>query len=117
LVFVLNDADQQFHISGEYAYFSEERPRSFPSGETLSGQVAQNQQLLNIKELPEGYITILSGLGKSAPRHLIIAPIVHNDVSIGVIELASFKPFGENEEALVRRICESMSDTLNKIRK
>ena len=116
LFFVLSDADQLFHLSGEYAYYSEERPRSFPLGETLSGQVAKNKKLLNLKELPEGYITILSGLGKSAPRHLIIAPIVHNGMSIGVIELASFKFFSENEELLIRSICESMANLLNELR-
>jgi transcriptional regulator with GAF, ATPase, and Fis domain len=116
LVFVLNDADQLFHISGEYAYFSEEQPRSFPLGETLSGQVAKNRKLLSLNELPEGYITVLSGLGKSAPHNLIIAPIVHGDESIGVLELASFKPFGENEETLVGRICETMAELLNELR-
>ena len=116
LVFVLNDAEQMFNISGEYAYFSEERPRSFPLGETISGQVAKNRQALNLKELPKGYITVLSGLGKSAPPQLVIAPIEHNDYSIGVIELASFKPFDENEELLISKICESMANKLNELR-
>ena len=116
LVFVLNDDDQMFHISGQYAYFSEERPRSFPLDETLSGQVAKNRRLLNIKDLPEGYITVLSGLGKSTPHHLIIAPIVYNHKSIGIIELASFKPFGENEESLIQNVCESMAHLLNELR-
>ena len=116
LVFVLNNADQLFHISGEYAYFSEEQPHSFPLGETLSGQVAKSQKLLNLTELPEGYITVLSGLGKSAPRHLVIAPIVHNDESIGVMEIASFKPLGENEELLIGGICASAANVLNELR-
>jgi len=115
LVFVLNKTDLLFHISGEYAYYSEERPRSFPLGETLSGQVAKNQKILNVKELPEGYITILSGLGKSYPRHLIIVPIVYNSESIGIMELASFKPFGENEELLLRKAGESMANVLNEL--
>jgi len=116
LIFVMSDVDQLFHISGQYAYYSNEQPQSFSLGETLSGQVAKNRKLLNVKELPEGYITVLSGLGKSTPQHLIIAPIVHNYKSIGVMELASFKPFGENEELLVSKICESMSDLLNEIK-
>ena len=116
LVFVLSDVDQLFHISGQYAYYSDEPPRSFPLGETLSGQVAKNRKLLNINELPEGYVTVLSGLGKSAAHHLIIAPIVYKHKSIGVIELASFKPFGENEESLVLKICTSMANLLNEIR-
>ena len=116
LVFVLNDTDQLYHISGEYAYYSEEQPRSFLLGESLSGQVAKNQKLLNLKELPEGYITVLSGLGKSSPRQLLIVPIVCNDISIGVMELASFKPFGENEELLAMKISESMANLLNELR-
>jgi len=116
LVFVLNDSDQLFHLSGEYAYYSEDQPRSFPLGETLSGQAAKNQKFLNLKDIPEGYVTVISGLGKSSPRHLIIAPIIHNDVTIGVIELASFKPFGENEELLVQKINESMANLLNELR-
>jgi len=116
LVFVLNDADQMFHVKGEYAYYSEEQPRSFPMGETLSGQVAKNQKLLNLKEIPDGYITVLSGLGKSSPRQLIIAPVVYNGKCIGIMELASFKPFGENEELLAVKISESMADLLNELR-
>jgi len=116
LIFVLNQADQMFHLTGEYAYYSEEQPRSFPMGETLSGQAAKNQKILNLKEIPDGYVTVISGLGKSSPRHLIIAPIIFNDESIGVIELASFKPFGENEELLVKKINESMANLLNELR-
>ena len=116
LVFVLSNTDQMFHISGQYAYYSEEQPRSFPLGETLSGQVAKGQELLNVKELPKGYITVLSGLGKSNPRHLVIAPIVYNGESVGIMELASFKPFGENEELLIRKVCELTATRLNELR-
>lgn len=117
LVFILNESDQLFHVSAQYAYFSEEQPRKFQIGEGLSGQVAKNRQMLNLKELPEGYVSVVvSGLGKSAPRSLIIAPIVHDDNCIGIIELASFKTFGENEETLVYKVCESMGNRLNKLR-
>ena len=115
LVYLLNKDDQLFHVTGEYAYFSEEKPQSFPLGETLSGQVAKNQKILNISDLPDGYITVLSGLGKSNPRHLIIAPLVKGNECIGILELASFKPFGKNEELLVQRICETITELLNEL--
>ena len=115
LVFMLNKDDQLFHVTGEYAFFSEEKPQSFPIGETLSGQVAKNQKILNISDLPDGYITVLSGLGKSNPRYLIIAPFVKGNECIGIMELASFKPFGKNEELLVQRICETMTELLNEL--
>lgn len=117
LAFVLDDNDQQFHISGEYAYFSEEQPRSFSLGETISGQVAKNKKLLNLENIPDGYITILSGLGKGSPHHLIIAPIVNGDESIGVLELAAFKPVSKEYEKLIEKIAGSMADKLNSLRK
>jgi transcriptional regulator with GAF, ATPase, and Fis domain len=117
LVFVLSDADQLFHISGQYAYYSEEPVRGFPLGETLSGQVAKNKKMLNLNELPDGYITVLSGLGKNNPRHLLIAPIVYNEECIGVMELASFNPFGARKELLVQRLCESIANLLHELRK
>ena len=116
LIFALSDADQMFHVSGEYAYYAEERPRSFPLGETLSGQVAKNRKTLSLKEMPDGYITVLSGLGKGVPSHLVIAPIVFEDVCIGVIEIASFKPFDENREELIGKICDAMAIRLNQLR-
>ena len=117
LIYVLNEEDQMFKCSGQYAYYSEEQPKTFELGETLAGQVAKNKETLNLKELPQGYITVLSGLGKSTPHNLIIAPIVHNDSSLGVIELASFKPFEENEELVVSKICELIGNRLNELRK
>jgi len=60
LVFVLNDTDQKFHVAGQYAYYSETPPQSFLLGENISGQVAKNRELLNLKELPAGYITIMA---------------------------------------------------------
>ena len=117
LAFVLKNEDKQFHVSGEYAYYSEETPRSFPLGETLSGQVAKNRQLLNVPDLPDRYITILSGLGKGNPRHLVIVPIVCGMKSIGIFELASFKPFGANEESLIREVAQSVAEKLNALRK
>ena len=110
------DDEGTFLPIGQYAYFSEKQPRGFKLGESLSGQVAKNRQALNLKDLPEGYVTIISGLGKSAPRNLIIAPVVLEDNCIGVIEVASFKTFDENEEKLINRICESMANRLNELR-
>ena len=117
LIFILNTNDNLFHVSGEYAYYSEEQPRSFPSGETLSGQVAKNKKILNVQDMPEGYITVLSGLGKGNPRHLIIAPVVFKGESIGIIELASFKAFDKDMEDLIEKIAGDIAGKLKELSK
>ncbi|HOP04277.1 MAG TPA: GAF domain-containing protein [Tenuifilaceae bacterium] len=107
IVFLYNPQKKKFCFSGGYAYFSEEIPREFSEGETLSGQVAKNKILLNLDNVPEGYITILSGLGKGTPKNLIIAPVLTaQSECIGVIELASFKPFTKD--------CEKVFELLGK---
>ena len=108
LFFVKEKKTDMFNIAGKYAYFGEEQPKSFKSGETLSGQVAKNKTTLNLKEIPEDYVTILSGLGSSSPNNLLIIPIILKDETVGVIELASFKKFGK----VIIELFESISDKI-----
>jgi len=65
---------------------------------------------LNLKEIPEDYVTILSGLGSSSPNNLLLIPIILEDETVGVIELASFKKFGK----VIIELFESISDKMGK---
>ena len=89
-----------FSFKAGYAFYTETAPPTYTEGETLSGQVAKNKQILNISDIPSDYITILSGLGKGSPKHLLIIPILGIDEQcIGIIELASFSRINSaNEE-------------------
>ena len=103
-----------FRFRAGYAFFSETTPPEYREGETLAGQVAKNQKLINIDNIPEGYITILSGLGKGSPKHLIIAPIISPDnKTIGIMELASFKPFGIEHEELFSLLGRKLGEIFN----
>jgi transcriptional regulator with GAF, ATPase, and Fis domain len=108
LFFVKENKSDVFNIAGKYAYFGEEQPKSFKLGETLSGQVAKNKTTLNLKEIPEDYVTILSGLGSSSPNNLLIIPIILKDETVGIIELASFKKFSK----VIIELFESLSDKI-----
>ena len=118
LFFVKDKESDIFNISGssspKYAYFGDEEPESFKMDETLSGQVAKNQTILNLKEIPEKYITILSGLGSSSPNQLIIIPIIYEGKSIAIIELASFKVFKQNFIDLFEVISNEIGKVLSK---
>jgi len=67
-------------------------------GEGFPGQVAKDGNLINISDIPDGYLTIESGLGKAAPASLIVFPVKHGDKVLAVIELASFHKFTEDDE-------------------
>ncbi|MEX0980627.1 MAG: PAS domain-containing protein [Bacteroidales bacterium] len=82
-------------------------------GEGLIGAVAIEKKSYYTDKIPDGYLTITSGLGRAGPRHLLIVPLVLNDEVFGVFELASFNKFEEHHIQLVERVAENTATTLN----
>ena len=86
-------------LFASFAYHAPEgKAITYRFGEGLAGQVAKQGECVNVDTVPEGYIKILSGLGKATPTHLIILPVKHNDQVVGVVEIASFKEFSTQQE-------------------
>ncbi|SMG32920.1 hypothetical protein SAMN05661096_02054 [Marivirga sericea] len=98
-----------------YAFvLPESQTVSYEFGEGLAGQVAKEQKLINISDIPKGYIKILSGLGESNPAHLILCPIIKDNKLLGVGEIASFKPFSKSQEVLVEKSLALLANDLVK---
>lgn len=98
-----------------YAFvLPESQTVSYEFGEGLAGQVAKEQKMINISDIPEGYIKILSGLGESNPAHLILCPIMKDKKLIGVAEIASFKAFSKSHELLVEKSLALLANDLDK---
>ncbi len=93
--FLRNQKTNEFESISTFAYTSDKKPSSFKLGEGISGQVAKNKTLMHLTSIPEGYLKIQSGLGKSSPTNLLIIPLLLNKETIGIIELASFQVFNE----------------------
>jgi len=93
IFFLRNQKTKQFESISTFAYTSERKPTSFKLGEGITGQVAKNKTLMHLTSIPEGYLKIQSGLGKSSPTNLLIIPLLLNKETIGIIELASFQIF------------------------
>ena len=86
-----------------YAYhIAESKTFHYEFGEGLAGQVAKEGKLINIRSVPDGYITILSGLGNASPTHLVIAPILHDGQVVAVMEVASFREFKHSDEEFIK---------------
>lgn len=102
-----------FTIASKYAYYGEQEPQDFELGKTLSGQTAKNQKVLSLTHIPENYITILSGLGSSSPECLLFVPIIHEDKTIGLIELASFKHFNKRTEKIFSQLSEKIGEKIS----
>lgn len=103
-----------FKSVGTYAYYSDEKPKSFATGESLTGQAVKNKQILNLSELPDNYIAVLSGLGQGNPKNLLIVPVLFKNEVISIIELASFKRFNQDLEGIFSDLAKKISEKLNK---
>jgi putative methionine-R-sulfoxide reductase with GAF domain len=81
----------------------------FEFGEGLAGQVAKSCRAISIQEVPQDYISIVSGLGKASPKSMIILPIIVGESVVGVIEIASFKPLGDVELSFAKEVVSSIN--------
>ncbi|NJM16588.1 MAG: GAF domain-containing protein [Bacteroidales bacterium] len=106
----LPDSDE-FRIKGKYAYIRNEVLESFKLGETIPGQAAKNKKTILLDNIPENYISVLSGLGGSTPKYLLLLPLLVNEEVIGVIELAMFKQL--KQSLIVEKVSEQFAQQLN----
>lgn len=95
----LYDADlNDLFLTASYAVDAENRLRErIALGAGLIGQAAQERRSLSVSELPSDYLPISSALGQGVPRKLLVIPLTHADVLIGVLEIAAFRNFSEAE--------------------
>lgn len=97
-----NKNQRYIELFTTFAYnLPESETVKYEFGEGLAGQVAKAGKKINIKDIPEGYITIISGLGAASPNHLAILPIKEKGEVAYVVEIASFKEISSSEENLI----------------
>lgn len=81
-------------------------------GEGLVGQCVLEGASIYLKEVPQEYINITSGLGHAPPTCILIVPMVHYGDVFGVIEIASFHHLEEHVIKLVEKIGADIAATL-----
>ncbi|NMB71842.1 MAG: GAF domain-containing protein [Bacteroidales bacterium] len=86
-----------FRPVARYALYSPDPPPEIRLGESLPGQAVKDRRILYVTHVPKNYLTVISGLGSSDPGFLLILPITEEDKKLGFIEIATFKPFSEND--------------------
>ena len=104
-----------FKSTAFYAFYSEKDRVEFTLGEGLSGQTALDKELKIINDLSEGYITVVSGLGSSSPKNLLIIPFVKNNKTIALLELAAFEEFPKNVSGIYQGIHNIITENIIKL--
>jgi len=119
-VFVLqeNEEENQFlELSACYAFdkkkFVEKR---VDIGEGLIGQAFMEGHTVFLKQVPNGYTHITSGLGEATPSCVMIVPMKYNEKTEGVFEIAGFAVWDEHQQGFVEKATEYMAASLSTVR-
>ena len=114
--FMLNDSDPSAPVLELVSAFAYNRKKymqkSLALGEGLVGTCAKEKQTINLTEIPEGYISITSGLGDTRPNNLLLLPVMHDNLLIGVLEIASLRTFMEHEIQFALEVGGSLGSTI-----
>lgn len=112
-VLYLRDKDLTFTRLAAYAIDAlPHSPDNIPMGIGLVGQCASQNQKIHLEQTPEDYIKITSGLGAAKPAVLLVQPIEYGNQVLAVLELASFKPFGDLQQQLLDEIADNLGVAL-----
>lgn len=105
LVYKTDYNSNQLLLTSSYAYINIEAvDKNYAIGEGLIGVAAKENRIIKVDNLPTGYITIFSGLGKSSPTFLYIIPLAleQNATQVfGLLELALFKELSKEDFAII----------------
>ena len=73
-------------------------------GEGLVGQCALNKMPILMNTPPANYIKIYSSTGSAEANCVLIQPLILNRRLLGVIELAAFSQFDEDDQIIMEEI-------------
>jgi len=117
-IFYLSNKDfTNYSFIAGYALTNEKPVTDFKPGENLNGQVAVNKEIIVINDIPNEYMNIESGLGKSKPVNLIIAPVLFENNTIAVLEFATFKSNSESLKEITEKVTNQIVDKIVQMQK
>ncbi|GAA4515358.1 MULTISPECIES: HAMP domain-containing protein [Nonomuraea] len=108
--------ERELLLIGGYGVRPDRGPRAkFAFGEGIVGQAAAEGRHIVLDDVPPKFITIDSGLSQSTPAQIVVLPILFENRVLGVLELASFSPFGEVHLDFLTQLVENIGVTMNTI--
>ncbi len=95
----------------------ESRDQVIHNDEGLVGQAAQQDQLIRLDNVPQGYfLKVSSGLGQGLPHSVLVVPTSDDDRVNGVIELGFLRTLTERDVELFELIADNIGTSIEAAR-
>ncbi len=119
-LFVINEEnpdDVYYELISAIAYSRDKYlKKEIRIGEGLVGRVAYEKRTIYLKEVPNDYVKITSGLGTANPKTVLLVPVKLEGTVNGVIELISFRELLPYQIEFVERIGENVGSYISSIK-
>src|SRR5262249_44477627 len=80
--------------------------KRFDRGEGLVGQVAVDQGLIHLKDVPRDFPKVRSGIGERRPTEVVLVPACVDRATCAVVELGFLRPVSDDAIELLGRVGE-----------
>ena len=112
-IFLWNQDSGTLELQGSYAHHAPQRKQQFKLGQGLVGQAALEKNQKLIRDVPDNYLHLTSGLGDSPVRFILITPILFENETIAVIELGFRSEPEEAVSLFIKTVAENLGIAIN----
>jgi len=108
--FYVRDEDGSLRRVASYGFDRqhEQTGQTFRAAEGLVGQAAQENRLLLIRDVPDDYLKVVSGLGNGKPVNVAVLPFIHEGHPNGVLELGFMRRVEQRDLEFLRLIAANL---------
>lgn len=80
-------------------------------GEGLIGNCYLERKSIHLRNIPDDYLELSSGLGSAKPKTLYIVPLINDNAVLGFIEMASLNILEEHQVDFIEKLAENIAAT------
>ena len=112
-MYVIDD-EKKLQLMASYAWSKRKQSsNSFEIGEGIVGQAALERQVIELTSVPEDYMNIESGLGRTSPKTIITVPLIYEEEIKGVVEFALLRDLTEDQRDFLEDSLENVAIGIN----
>lgn len=115
LLYTKGEEKGRFNLIASYAFIASDNDLKYiVAGEGLAGQAVIDGAPYFVNDIPQGYLKVVSGLGESLPKTLLIIPCMQEAEVQTVFELSSLQEYSKSKFEEIVLICNHLSTLITK---